>query len=366
MLDTTVLLSYISNIGTIRTDHSESLPDPLPPQPQKFTNKAVKEVMSGPKRTPGRVIFSNGSTFEVIDSDWVGLVLSSKVKRFIAIAVCIYAVVIMSPRSQNFAVVETVGAVNPLIFWSVTLFTYVAVLFFFAIFFSSVARHFATITVYTPVLHFVALMTTNIISAFMEYTFGNEYSFRLDAFISEVARDFLTVLLFDYMFVKFVAPTMFQLTPLDGTKSSASTSAPSFPRNPDTSSIDAGGSIGVKPSSPATSHKSTQTLDIEGRLFSIPGLISIEVEDHYLRIIDITGIHFVRGKLSATLEKLPKDAGVQVNRSTWVARTSVETMTNLEKGQVSIELKNGSVFQVSQSRKAMVRERAEIWGIPEL
>lgn len=83
-------------------------------------------------------------------------------------------------------------------------------------------------------------------------------------------------------------------------------------------------------------------------------LIAVQAEDHYLRIHTEAGSDLVLMRLGDALEALKTCDGLQVHRSWWVARRSVETV-RWKKGRGALTLEGGLEAPVSETFAAAVR-----------
>ena len=84
-------------------------------------------------------------------------------------------------------------------------------------------------------------------------------------------------------------------------------------------------------------------------------LLALGAEDHYLRVITPLGSDLILMRLSDALDELG-DAGMQVHRSWWVARSGVDALQR-DGGRTLVVLKNGLEVPVSRTYLAAVRDR---------
>lgn len=83
-------------------------------------------------------------------------------------------------------------------------------------------------------------------------------------------------------------------------------------------------------------------------------LIAVEAEDHYLRIHTDAGSDLILMRLGDALQALARHDGLQVHRSWWVARRSVEAV-RWKKGRGALTLEGGLEAPVSETFAAAVR-----------
>ncbi len=78
---------------------------------------------------------------------------------------------------------------------------------------------------------------------------------------------------------------------------------------------------------------------------ALSDLWAISAEEHYLRLHGAFGTRMIRHSFSAALEQLPKDSGIQVHRSHWVAFGRV---TRIETGKApQLRLADGTLVPIS-------------------
>lgn len=83
-------------------------------------------------------------------------------------------------------------------------------------------------------------------------------------------------------------------------------------------------------------------------------LIAVQAEDHYLRVHTEAGSDLILMKFGDALSALSDHDGLQVHRSWWVARRSVEA-TRWKKGRGALTLEGGLEAPVSETFAAAVR-----------
>lgn len=83
-------------------------------------------------------------------------------------------------------------------------------------------------------------------------------------------------------------------------------------------------------------------------------LIAVQAEDHYLRVHTEAGSDLILMKFGDALSALSDHDGLQVHRSWWVARRSVES-TRWKKGRGALTVEGGLEAPVSETFAAAVR-----------
>jgi hypothetical protein len=84
-------------------------------------------------------------------------------------------------------------------------------------------------------------------------------------------------------------------------------------------------------------------------------VLCLQMEDHYVRVHDMTGSRLVLTTMSQAITALGSEPGVQVHRSWWVARTAV-ARAEWEGRNLRLCLANDLVVPVARSAVARVRE----------
>lgn len=87
----------------------------------------------------------------------------------------------------------------------------------------------------------------------------------------------------------------------------------------------------------------------------LAGLISVEVQDHYLHLVTETDQHLVRGTMGEALSRLSGLKGRQVHRSWWVAAHSV--VRSERRGRdYALVLRDGRTVPVGRGRVGALRK----------
>lgn len=84
-------------------------------------------------------------------------------------------------------------------------------------------------------------------------------------------------------------------------------------------------------------------------------VLSVQAQDHYLRVRTATQTTLVRGRLSDALARLSRSDGMQVHRSWWVARDQV-AMAQRQGRDYLLVLKDGAAVPVSRNRVPALRQ----------
>ena len=78
-------------------------------------------------------------------------------------------------------------------------------------------------------------------------------------------------------------------------------------------------------------------------------ILALSAQDHYVKIISARGSHLNRISMKEAVEMLPKDIGLQVHRSHWVAYNAMLGLSQTA-GRYQIELRNGMRVPVSRNK----------------
>ncbi len=85
--------------------------------------------------------------------------------------------------------------------------------------------------------------------------------------------------------------------------------------------------------------------------FDLKSVQFIKSEDHYLVVQEPDKSEMVRGKLQDVAATIDLKWGAQINRSVWIAYAAINEVNENEKGQLEVQLQEGSVFRVAESRR---------------
>ena len=178
----------------------------------------------------------------------------------------------------------------------------------------------------------------------------------------------------DIMLARFVAPLNSMYVRKDRhvqTHTAPSMAAPAAPTAPDRPTQEAPVQSTL-PADPPVAEAATRPADpdrvlrIGSKNFTISEICQIQSEDHYLNIRLTSGSDYVRGKLSEVAAQLPVDYGSQVNRSTWIAYSEVESFEDMVRGRLVMNLRNGDVIVVPKMRKLLLEQRLRAYFAPHV
>ena len=92
-------------------------------------------------------------------------------------------------------------------------------------------------------------------------------------------------------------------------------------------------------------------------------VLSIQAEQHYIRVHTTTKEHLILYRFSDAIHELSPELGMQVHRSWWVAKSAIESIQHGAK-KFFIQLESGTTIPVSTPYQGMVKELARSSGIP--
>jgi len=78
-------------------------------------------------------------------------------------------------------------------------------------------------------------------------------------------------------------------------------------------------------------------------------VLALSAQDHYVVIATENGEHLTRMSMKQAVEMLPKDSGLQVHRSHWVAYSAIVSL-NQTSGKYQLELRNGARIPASRNK----------------
>lgn len=97
-----------------------------------------------------------------------------------------------------------------------------------------------------------------------------------------------------------------------------------------------------------TPHK---TVRIAGQVFPLRAILSIEAEEHYVRVRFDGRTLLLRETFSSVLSQLEDADGVQTHRSFWVNFAHVDQILSDRRGKIELRLSSGDVVPVSRRRR---------------
>lgn len=192
--------------------------------------------------------------------------------------------------------------------------------------------------------------------------------------LTDVTRDMVVVLLFDFMHGQYVVARHpqariedpaaddlaefvdFPLAEAPGAEpvQPAVSSPAQFPAPPELPAL----SLATKGSvpTPAPMPVRSGSVRIGTETIVLSDILMIRIEDHYLGITTRTGRSLQRAKLAAIRELHDGDLGIQINRSVWVAFWAVREVQPSKNGQILLVLVNGDEEIVAKPRVYAFRQ----------
>jgi len=114
------------------------------------------------------------------------------------------------------------------------------------------------------------------------------------------------------------------------------------------------------PAQPTDSARKTmQIVEILGKYVVLDTVRHLKAEEHYVSLTLRGGTSFLlRGRLADAIEQVPPEAGLQVHRSYWVARSALAALNRKRDGW-RLRLRDGTEIPVARNRQAKVRDWVE-------
>lgn len=218
-------------------------------------------------------------------------------------------------------------------------------------------RHGWVRVIYTPFITLTIFAVTAVATHVFLNGLGSPLS--SDGWVDELVRDMIVIVIMDVMFGSFVAPLhpVFITTKGAGAEAAPKVATATVPATPpEMAEADQG----------AADAEEAQEMPVRiGTEEVLPSdLIYIRAEDHYLRVVTTRRRILTRGRLSDALANLDFRRGLQVNRSTWVAFSAIETVGEDDKGILSLTLTGGESERVAQSRRIAFQTAMAAWAAP--
>jgi len=93
-------------------------------------------------------------------------------------------------------------------------------------------------------------------------------------------------------------------------------------------------------------------------------ILVLQAQDHFVQVTTPVGSELVLYRFNDAIREMGRDAGLQVHRSYWVARSAVRALSFSE-GQYMLELSNGTRVPVSRARREAVKDYFSYSGITQ-
>lgn len=305
--------------------------------------------------TTARILLVDGTAIRVRRRDVLLLVLDRNVLAYFALT----GVIIGILRRNNIVL-------DALPWWGVCL----AVLLtgttliaghFMTIYAAVGSGVFVRLPLVEPLLFLIwTLLSTFIAAAAISLTFGLPHLTEPDI-LGLAFGDYLHLIGFNYLFVRFVMPTTeawrhvmrMNSRPGQRPRVSADTARPPVergdalpPENAQPQPEEAGGRLHAQPV-PCSDGE----VELGGVQFPIGKITHIRSEDHYLHVHLTDQRTMVRCRLADAANALPEILGMCVHRSYWVRYTSISSVRRNSDGTLTLVLAYGETVPVSRGRR---------------
>lgn len=210
--------------------------------------------------------------------------------------------------------------------------------------------------VFTPAIIFPMVPINIIAAAFASKYLGAEYWLAFPENVGPFAQNLVAAVCFDILHGRYVAPTHPTFVCQDG-RSDATDSTIAYvpavmPANTQSTSVDLVAPELVAPQSVVGDSNSPEFVAyISGERLDLREIVYLQSEDHYLKIQQIHTSLLLRGKMMETVKQLDHRLGIQINRSVWVAFSSIISVDENDAGYLEVTLSDDTTFKITNSRK---------------
>lgn len=307
---------------------------------------------------------ADGSRFHVFTDSAADYILDRTFVRFVLLSLCIYALLM----SRNFR--GMTEATQYVTLWL----TLLVVIVVWLVLASSLLLFFIkkgwVKTIYTPLLSVPLAIVNEYAAQYVVILIADGSWDFSGATFAHVIRQMAVLLCFDLLHGYYVAPTHPLAAKPDRRTASvgrevvataAAKTAGGLPKADSHHSLSAVNGTAtaseqtrdeqVEAVLAPTARSEMKPLRLGNRNFDVEKIVSIRSEDHYLSVTTTTGETLVRAKLSDAVASLDVTLGMQVNRSSWIAFSSIHSIVRAENNRLEVTLKNEDTLSVPKTRK---------------
>lgn len=296
------------------------------------------------------VRFSDGGTFQTTARTASEYLFAPEFLRYYVICIVLYAAMMSGGTKLH------VDLAAGVIFWASILMTSFAFLLA-AVWVNvllvdrGVLKYVHTYAALVPVVVFNSFMVS-----YLMHQFGDSLGANLGSLIALTARNIVIVACYDILHGRYVAPRHPMFVPKTAPEDDAVSPVP--PRQTSDQTTDPQSVPTVAKDNTTTTDKTVRNVDfvqIGNTSFAHPNILWIKSEDHYLKVQMANSSQMVRGKLSATVDKLDKSLGLQINRSVWVAFEAIELVEKKGGYYVVVKLSDETTHRIANSRRLIFK-----------
>lgn len=294
--------------------------------------------------TPRKVRFSDGGTFKINVKGASEYLLDPQMIRFLFICIVLFGTL----RSIDY--MEGLELYPQILVWIVVFATTVLWLVVsVSINIKLMDRGFVS-TIFTPLivlpLAFLFVLPGYYVADLMNLAVENGQATAL----GRIVQNIIVLSAFDIFHGRYVAPMhpcYIEPLPVHAVSQPIATLFP----HPEDRQAPASEDCEPTPETEHITESATRLIEIANERIDIAAIKFIKSEDHYLRIVLGQESLLLRGRLGEAIEKIDTDAGIQINRSVWIAFAAIEQVQSSAKGNTEILVPDGTTFRVATSRK---------------
>lgn len=308
------------------------------------------------------VRFSDGGTFETSATTAAEYLLDSCFIRFLFLCIVLYGTLMYR---------EDISQLDPyyqVLLWIMMFLVTTSWLVFSVSLNLYMVRRGIVSFVFTPAL-ILPMVPINLIAAgFVADLIGADYWLTFPGNIEAIVQNIIAAICFDILHGRYVAPTHPTYLGVDSRKAqpipqpeaeekrippAQVTSTPTERSEP-------------VPTVPETVANDTQrpefVINIAGERLEARKIVYVQSEDHYLKIQQSQTVLLLRGKLKETVKQLDHRLGIQINRSVWIAFSSISDIAENDAGYLQVTLKDDTTFKITNSRKLTFLQNYKLFG----
>lgn len=298
-----------------------------------------------------RLTSVDGTSVQVMGDSLSDYVLHPVFLRFLALSILIYACAAQRPDLRG------LGGWGLALVWTAVAGTVLGWLALWSQVLSRMIRKRIIAQVFTPVILVPMVPLTEMVLQSVTLLLGAGEWLSLTQTLQNIARDMIVVNLFDMIhshFVAFAHPLV-RARPDTVTVPKAEPSAPLPVAQP---APDDSGPVPREPAMPefATTRDDGLRVQIGPVLLPLASILVVRTEDHYLGVTTRSGKALHRAKMADIPELHTGLAGMQINRSVWIAYSAIREVIETDTRQVVVTLVTGDEERVSKPRLFAFRQ----------
>jgi len=316
-----------------------------------------------------RVVSCNGRSWETNAQGAADYLFNPVFMTFFFLCVVLYTT-LMQPNEET-----ALPSMAQFFLWSGL--TMSALVWLFLSAWLSVAAHDRGLTkaIYTPLLLLPLVFINALLGEFVLYIFNAAFQDDFGTKIQNIVKNIIILVAFDIMHARFVVPQHPRYVPPRSAAGPVMHSAelavsPSIVETP--TAVPTVSEPSLSAAQDAENDEATQDQDgasavdvskgggqqcifVSREKIDTSEILWIKSEDHYLSFQMTDRNLMLRGKLSAVVEKLGGQLGVQINRSVWVAFKAIESVEETTGQYIDIKLSDETSHRIASSRRLIFK-----------